>query len=283
MDNDDFLTPSAEHPCCFSQFCVWFKVDGDQQPLDVTGHFPILAGFDAFGKEIYVAQAGFLWTYVSDGARNVSIADRDGKVKLFSQFELLVLRHDPLDIVFNDIPAGAKYQTGPVYWLHDERPNEDIWDATDFLWDTESEPDRESLPGGRIEEIVGIEGCDPVPSRDSQEDRFEGGADCDSEVITESIDNDAERFEMATLGVETNTKQGSGSNDILDYAEGLKKGFKGGDPLAGSHRAHRLIEEERRNLKTEKQALADRMKRIEERERELELEELRITQSGRSS
>ncbi len=29
----------------------------------------------------------------------------------------MVLRHDPCDIEV-EIPAGAKFQTGPVFWMH---------------------------------------------------------------------------------------------------------------------------------------------------------------------
>ncbi len=36
---------------------MWISVDGRERPFDATGHYPILAGFNASGEACYVALA----------------------------------------------------------------------------------------------------------------------------------------------------------------------------------------------------------------------------------
>ncbi len=82
------------------------SVDGVEHPFDATCHFPVLAGYDTSGREIFVARAffndigwpGFSYSYVCDGARSVSIIDKDGKRRTTSRFDVMVLRHDPCDV-----------------------------------------------------------------------------------------------------------------------------------------------------------------------------------------
>ncbi len=93
----------------------WLGVHGAEHPFDSTGHFPVLAGYDTSGREIFVARAflsdngraGYSYSYVCDGARSMSIIGEDGKRRTTSQFYVLVLRHDPCDVRMK-IPGGRK-------------------------------------------------------------------------------------------------------------------------------------------------------------------------------
>lgn len=63
---------------------VWLEVHCEERALDLTGHFPVLAGFDRSGDEIYLARISgsmdhlYLYTYVSQGTRNVMITHDSG-------------------------------------------------------------------------------------------------------------------------------------------------------------------------------------------------------------
>lgn len=102
---------------------LWFEVRGREQPFSATGHFPVLAGYDASGKELYVGRVTPLdrsrhyFTYVSEGAASASYINKSGHRKSTHRFDVLVLRHDPCDVGMRVIPEGAKFQTGPLYWL----------------------------------------------------------------------------------------------------------------------------------------------------------------------
>lgn len=104
--------------CCSSKSGLWLEVNGSEHPFNATGHFPVLAGYSTSGKELYVARLCFnSYTYVSDGARSVwNYACRAAEYR----FQVLVLRHNPCDVGPQMVPKGAKFQTGPVYWIHDE-------------------------------------------------------------------------------------------------------------------------------------------------------------------
>ncbi len=41
------------------RFVLWLRVDSVEHPFDSTGHFPVLAGYDTSGRDIFVAQAYF--------------------------------------------------------------------------------------------------------------------------------------------------------------------------------------------------------------------------------
>ncbi|KLO18107.1 hypothetical protein SCHPADRAFT_936566 [Schizopora paradoxa] len=102
----------------------YLEVDGDDDPFSAGGHFPVLAGYDVCGKELYVAEVvhgdGHIFSYVPDGARSLSIADRNGEVRVCNRFRVLVLQYDPCVIGECSIPEGAKLQTGYVYWIRGE-------------------------------------------------------------------------------------------------------------------------------------------------------------------
>jgi len=117
-----------EDSLCFpSNSTIWLEVRGDVAPLDVTGHYPILAGYTSGDspKELYVAMVyrqpfSVYYTYVEDGAPAVEYVDEGGEQRTANAFYVMVLRHDLLDV---EVPhAGiskastAILETGPVYW-----------------------------------------------------------------------------------------------------------------------------------------------------------------------
>ncbi len=115
---------------------LWLRINGDEHPFDATGHFPVLAGYNASGREMYIARIWVdnhdvpsVFTYVVDGARNVSFLGRDGRRRTARRFDVLVLRHDPLDVGVLEIPEGAKLQTGPVYWIREDEDDDSDSDA----------------------------------------------------------------------------------------------------------------------------------------------------------
>lgn len=117
---------------------LWLQVHGDEHPFNGAGHFPVLAGYDSSGREIYVARirnddhdVPYIFTCVSEGARNASIIGRDGRTRIARHFEVLVLRHDPCDVGVQEIPEGAKLQTGPVYWICVEGSDSDAASSVD--------------------------------------------------------------------------------------------------------------------------------------------------------
>jgi len=110
-------------------------VRGPEEPFCTTGHYPVLAGYHASGRETYLAVVRIskdevCYTLVSDGARSVeywsearpSTQIAAGHTEVTSDFSVLVLRNDPLDgsPPYPEIPTDAVYQTGPVYWLCDD-------------------------------------------------------------------------------------------------------------------------------------------------------------------
>jgi len=120
---------------CPSNAVIWLEVHGEDAPFDVTGHYPILAGYtselvDGTSRELYVAMVypqpfSVCYAYVEDGARAVEYVDDDhgGRRRKTSMFYVMVLRHNLLDV---EVPRRAGYgllessaiflQTGPVYW-----------------------------------------------------------------------------------------------------------------------------------------------------------------------
>lgn len=143
MLDDDILVPSNSF-ASESELWLWLEVNGDEHPLDITGHYPVLAGFDNSGREIYVAriESNSGYTYVSDGTLNVSFADHHGNPKVSSQFEVMVLKHDPCDVHAQAIPKRAKFQTGPVYWMRREAFEEYL--DSEYFCDSGLGPDAES-------------------------------------------------------------------------------------------------------------------------------------------
>lgn len=110
------------------QETLWLRVLGEEHPFDSKGHFPVLAGYDTSGRELYIARSwdgeSAYYTYVSDGDMCISFIRDDGKWTTASRFFVLVLKHDPCDVGVPEIPEGAKFQTGPVYWVQADDDDE---------------------------------------------------------------------------------------------------------------------------------------------------------------
>jgi len=175
MHNDDLL-------CMYGSFIntLWIHILGDEHPFDVTGHFPVLAGYDSSGRELYIARvwvSNSTWhtyTYVSDGARSISFLHDDGKWRTADRFSVLVLRHDPCDVGVQAIPPNAKFQTGPAYWIREGDDNSDS--------DSDSEVDSE---------MSSVSGSD---SAFDVEERFvELGPDASSSNSLEEAEDDGLR------------------------------------------------------------------------------------------
>ena len=88
-----------------SNAIIWIEVFGDVEPLDITGHYPILAGYTTGenSKELYLAMVyerwnplGTYYTYVEDGARTVEYVDDGGMKRATSSFFLAVCKFRPL-------------------------------------------------------------------------------------------------------------------------------------------------------------------------------------------
>lgn len=121
MRDDDVLVPS-DASNFKSELWLWLDVLGEEYPLDITGHYPILAGFDTSGMEMYIARVDpfHSYAYVSNGARSVTVTDRRGTTMVVNRFEVMVLKHDPCDIDMQVIPKDVMFQTGPFYWIRGE-------------------------------------------------------------------------------------------------------------------------------------------------------------------
>ncbi|KLO10264.1 hypothetical protein SCHPADRAFT_907014, partial [Schizopora paradoxa] len=102
---------------------VCLRVDRDTGPFDVSGHYPILAGYGWRGKPLYVAavRSDFSWylTCVPDGASAVTYLDEIGEPHTVNEFFVLALRQDPVDCVppYPPTRQGAMDPTGPLSWL----------------------------------------------------------------------------------------------------------------------------------------------------------------------
>ncbi|KLO08988.1 hypothetical protein SCHPADRAFT_586305 [Schizopora paradoxa] len=154
------------------QDSLWLQVFGDERPFVSKGHFPVLAGYDLSGRELYIARAWdgetpyHMYTYVSNGESSISFINDDGKWITTSRFFVLVLKHDPCDVGVPVIPDNAKFQTGSVYWIQTD--DDDTESETDS--DTESDHDsddaeqraavldREETPSNFVPETPQLEG-----------------------------------------------------------------------------------------------------------------------------
>jgi len=122
---------------CHSNSTIWLEVRGDDAPFDVTGHYPILAGFtsDESPRELYVAMVypqpfTVCYVYVEDGAQFIEYVDGRGKRRIASTFYVMVLRHDLADVQVPHASGVPKYsdiilQTGPVHWTRGTTGNVD--------------------------------------------------------------------------------------------------------------------------------------------------------------
>lgn len=100
---------------------MWLEVRGEvAHPFDVTGHYyPVLAGYIApqttraqrkrcMSRWLY-SQLHLLsvyYAYVEDSATAVDYVDDGGNPKVASSFYVVVLRHDPLDIMIEPSYTG---------------------------------------------------------------------------------------------------------------------------------------------------------------------------------
>jgi len=125
-DTERYRTATLHY---FEDTLAWLKVRGNKKPFEATGHFPIRAGYDTFGKERYIAlvvnpvdRGKFYFTFVTDGSRAASFIDWDDNLRAEHVFYVLVLQYDPSDMgpPHPSIPEDALDQTGPVYWTYSE-------------------------------------------------------------------------------------------------------------------------------------------------------------------
>jgi len=99
------------------------SVDGLEARFDSTGHFPILAGYDTYGQQLYVAaiRRGLLWhfTRIKEGVSTATYADEIGKTQTTPKFFVLALRYDPCSFMspYPRAHKGAMDPTGPLFWL----------------------------------------------------------------------------------------------------------------------------------------------------------------------
>jgi len=102
---------------------LWLRIDESWPPFDATGHYPILAGANQHGEELYVAAAKvdstYYFTCVEGGAESVTYTDEVGDQHGTDNFFVLALRYDPSDVTppYPHTPAGAMDPTGPLHWL----------------------------------------------------------------------------------------------------------------------------------------------------------------------
>ncbi len=102
---------------------MWYTVTTDES-FDPTGHYPVLAGFDASGTALYVHVPVSEYyvpvsAHVANGDSTIQIEDENGDISTTENFRVLCLRHDPSDIhpPHPCAPTSAMDPTGPFHWL----------------------------------------------------------------------------------------------------------------------------------------------------------------------
>ncbi|KLO10298.1 hypothetical protein SCHPADRAFT_525865 [Schizopora paradoxa] len=107
---------------------VFISVDGDEEPFCALGHYPVLA-FQS-NKEpstpFYIARVriehAVYYTYVMEGASFVTYQRKSSGYafktteECTSNFEVLVLRYDPVDYRSAQTKGKLKDPTGPLGW-----------------------------------------------------------------------------------------------------------------------------------------------------------------------
>ncbi len=98
---------------------VWHTVTGD-----LTGYYPVLAGFDASGTALYVHEPAAnsyapVFARVANGDSMLQIEGKNRNLSATKSLRVLGLRHDPSDIhpPYPCAPLGAMDPTGPIHWL----------------------------------------------------------------------------------------------------------------------------------------------------------------------
>jgi len=114
---------------------VCIDVDGRKKPFDATGHYPIFVQIGRSSKgdpePFYVARvkrhgrlgsydSELLYTQVTDGTSSATCILKPysayGKMFRTAKFQVLVLRHDPIDHPPTCSVEGAIDPTGPFFW-----------------------------------------------------------------------------------------------------------------------------------------------------------------------
>lgn len=119
--NSDLNELSVDSMVIDGNMVSWYDVKG--RGFFVEGHYPISAGYDRHGNSLYIAAVKrkfvFYFTCVKDGASTARYTDEIGDTHETNNFVVLVLRHDPTDLMptYPRIPGGAMDQTGPLFWL----------------------------------------------------------------------------------------------------------------------------------------------------------------------
>jgi len=274
MHEDDVLFKDASPN---ESLVLWLRVDGVEHPFDSTGHFPVLAGYDTSGREIFVAQAFFkssdsdwpacAFSYVCDGACSVSAIRWDGKRRTTSRFDVMVLRHDPC-VVRMAIPAGAKFQTGPVFWMgkedHRSYLNSNI-DSMSEYWVSESDSADSSS----------------TDSEDGDEDELESTLPAPTHGFLEELELDDLRIPMAEL------QPTSHSESTTIESEEYRDAELQVDERNALAELQHVIEDQKLELEAQRQELEVQSRELDEQNRKLEewereLEELRAFKSSRT-
>ncbi|KLO19912.1 hypothetical protein SCHPADRAFT_46401 [Schizopora paradoxa] len=106
---------------------VVMSIGFDNTPFSSSGHFPILACLDGSGEPLYLAfvrdrEWRLRFATGREGESTITYHDEFGNGVKSAKFEVLVLRHDPVDFefdIYEDDPLRkfAKDPTGLLYWL----------------------------------------------------------------------------------------------------------------------------------------------------------------------
>lgn len=241
----------------FRGLVFWLRVHGDEHPFDVTGHYPVLAGYDSVGREIFIARVDeeLNYVYVADGARSVSIVDEDDERITFSEFDVLVLRHDPSDHRAQAIPEGAKFQTGPVYWIHemdddtslDSDSDSDVEDRHAML-----SPDDSSID--LLEEVrVELGRLTTSEPREAQAPSTQAAEEQELVIQQASVVDDTESNSATERTIIEPEKQRNGDLRQEEW-----------DAAAELRRAHRLIEEQWRKLEAQQKELEEQKRKLDD-------------------
>lgn len=293
MDKDDILViPHSE------DFTQWLEVNGDEHALDITGHFPVLAGLDIFGNELYIARVypprelQCAYTYVSQGARNVSLPGNTFMASYLikqeysmSKFEVLVLKFDPCDVGLQVIPRDAKFQTGPVYWIGKESEEHPYVGTSGqhFLywryWDRR--PEIEDTPRELESFYDDTDDSSSEASGASMDDaEYPGYASSRDWGVAASSHNPCDPGELGTAsGIEEIPVVDETEVSVVEENTSADSSTEGQGEEPSGYDALVVIQRERRLIEEQKQALAEQMRRLEVRDRELDSEELQVINS----
>ncbi|KLO10288.1 hypothetical protein SCHPADRAFT_999664 [Schizopora paradoxa] len=102
-----------------------FPVDGSKEPFCAAKHHPVLSyqTNEEPPRKYYIAlhYECCIYTHVEDGASSATFfphpyGSRWSEPESTSQFQVLVLRHDPEDYRSNQMEGELKNPTGPLGW-----------------------------------------------------------------------------------------------------------------------------------------------------------------------